>query len=77
MVANNGDTTQTFEVQLLDNGVVVGTRTSTLAPGESTGFVFTFKSGGPTQVITLQVDPTDAVAETDGTDNQLTTRYGK
>ncbi len=62
-----------FATAVTDNGKQVGRVTSgALAPGASTTFSVTWKPTSGSHTVTTTVDPTNAVAESDESDNKLT-----
>jgi hypothetical protein len=71
-VTNTGDTAiGAFDTQVTDNGQQVGfTRGTSLAAGKSTTLTYTWKASGTSQTVTAVVDPQNAIAESNESDNK-------
>ena len=71
-VTNTGDTAvSAFDTQVTDNGKQVGsTKGTSLAPGASTTLTYTWKASGASQTVTAVVDPQNAIAESNESDNK-------
>jgi subtilase family serine protease len=74
VVKNTGTTAVNgFATAVYDNGKLVGTKTTTLAAGQSATLTFTWKATGGSHTITGVVDPADKIAESNEGDNKAAT----
>jgi subtilase family serine protease len=78
VVKNTGLTTVSgFVTSVLDNGKSVGSKTSTLAAGASTTLSISWKVTPGQHTVEGVVDPANKIAESNESDNKLTTTVGK
>jgi len=78
VVKNSGLTTVSgFVTRVLDNNKVVGSKTSTLAPGKSVTVSVGWKATAGKHMVVGVIDPADKVDESNEADNKLVTTVGK
>jgi hypothetical protein len=78
VVKNTGLTTISgFVTRVLDNNKVVGSKTSTLAPGQSVTVSVGWKATAGKHTVVGIVDPADKVDESNEADNRLVTTVGR